>query len=147
MKKILSFVLALMLLFTLACAENIGTQKTEAEKQLNPYDGDRYDIVNIFPGEDGRIYLAGMFGTIEYETDIQYYPIGFDCEETREIPLAENCELWLPASKTQTEQNVLITDPAALLTWYAQELQSSTFVVEFEINEHGEFTYIAFVCF
>lgn len=131
LKKTLGFVLALTLLFcSAAFAEEAGA----------PYD--RFYVTAAVIDEAGNAVLTGTLGAIDLTNEAEPGFFGFGQEDEISLPLAEGCEIWVPADADPVGENTLCADIAA---WFGGVNAGHPFYAEFALDESGALIYLAYI--
>lgn len=149
MKKGFSLLLAVALLctFTLACAE------TEDKRAFyNPNEYTLLQVFDAFQMEDDDYVVQACFGDAamleDWETEADGGWLGFDEELVFSLALAKDAVIEMPASLSTIEENVPATheDLIAFVNQMREEQGYVEFYCEFEMNEEGLLTKLAY-CF
>lgn len=144
MKKFAALLLAVALLFTVACVH--------AEDMRAFYNPNNYPLLRVtdaFMAEDDSCCLVqGTFGDIDTTVEWDAEWIGFDKENTFTLVLADDAVIEMPADIYSIEDNVP-ADCAAVIAFAdanREEFNNVDFYCEFEMNEEGVLTKLVY-CF
>lgn len=147
MKKFFSLLLAIMLLFAVACAETA----TEAEDMRAFYNPENYTLLRVtdaFLMDDGAYVVQGRFGDIDLTDDTNPVWLGFDKDFVCTLAIAPDAVIEMPESIYSIEDNVPAThdDVIAFVEAMREDTGNVDFYCEFEMNEDGVLTMLAY-CF